>query len=232
MANAKQNIDELFDVGAHYAMSRRVRHPSMSDIIFGCKNSTEIFDLNKVSQYLDSTLEEIKRIGKEEGNILFVGSRKEGEAVIQSTAKKLGMPYSIGRWIGGTITNFDEIYKRIQRMEELEKKQANGELNVYTKKEQLLLQRELSNLKKNFDGIRNLKKSINYIFVLDTNKESIAVKEAQNKGLKIIGLVNSNANLNQIDFPIIGNITNQKSLNYFMSKVVEAYQEGKKQKDK
>lgn len=231
MENTKE-IDNLFEVGAHYAMRKSVRHPSMSPLIFGTKNKTEIFDLELVSDYLQKALGEIEDAGKKEKTLLFVCSRRDMESLVRKVAEKMNMPYTIRRWIGGTLTNFDVIKKRFQKMDNMEKEKAKGNWDVYTKKEKILLNKELEDLKRNFEGIRHIKKVPDYLIILDTKREHIAHTEAKKKGVPVIGIVNSNANLNDIEFPIVGNITTQKSLSYFLDKIASAYQKGKNSRDK
>ena len=151
------NIDRMFAVGAHYGYSKSRRHPSVSSYIFGVKNRVEIINLEKTDDLLVNALEFVKKLGSENKKILFIGSKNEAKNIINEIAESINMPYVTNRWIGGTLTNFSEIKKRINRMEDLSSKSEKGELaDKYTKKEQVMFNREIERLKNNFYGIRSL----------------------------------------------------------------------------
>lgn len=221
------NIDRMFAVGAHYGYSRSRRHPSVKPYIFGAKNWVEIIDLEKTNDLLADASDFAKKLGMEGKKILFVGSKNEAKAAIEEGADSIDMPYVTGRWIGGTITNFSEIKKRINKMKDLSSKREKGEFDKkYTKKEQLMLDREIENLKTNFFGIKSLTEIPSALFVIDIKAEDIAIREAKQKGLPVIGLLNSDSNLTNIDYPIVANDATRASIKFFVDEIVKAYKEG------
>lgn len=221
-------IDSMFSAGAHFAYSRSRRHPSVTSYIFGAKNKVELFDLEKTSELFAKTLEFVKTLGKENKTILFVGGKSEARKAIANAGLALAMPYVDGRWIGGALTNFKEIRKRIEKYERLTGERERGELTKYTKKERLLIDREIDNLEIMFGGIVSMKDLPKAMFVVDAKRENIAVKEAQDMGIPVISLVGSDCNLLDVNYPIVGNDSSKTSIEFFLSTVVKAYEEGKK----
>ena len=224
------NIDRMFAVGAHYGYSKSRRHPSVSSYIFGVKNRVEIINLEKTDDLLVNALEFVKKLGSENKKILFIGSKNEAKNIINDIAESINMPYVTNRWIGGTLTNFSEIKKRINRMEDLSSKSEKGELaDKYTKKEQVMFNREIERLKNNFYGIRSLTEAPSVLFIVDTKKEDTAVREAKQLGFSIIGLVNSDTNITGIDYPIVANDATRASIKFFVNEIAEAYKKGMKE---
>jgi len=224
------NIDRMFAVGAHYGYSKSRRHPSVSPYIFGVKNWVEIINLEKTDNLLTDALEFVKKLGSENKKILFIGSKNEAKNIIKEIAESINMPYVTNRWIGGTLTNFSEIKKRINRMEDLSSKSEKGELaDKYTKKEQVMFDREIERLKNNFYGIRSLTEAPSALFIVDTKKEDTAVREAQQLDFPIIGLVNSDTNIIGIDYPIVANDATRASIKFFVNEIAEAYKKGMKE---
>ena len=221
-------IDSMFGAGAHFAYSRSRRHPSVTSYIFGAKNKVELFDLEKTSELFAKTLEFIKTLGKENKNILFVGGKSEARKAVANAGLALAMPYVDGRWIGGALTNFKEIRKRIEKYERLTGERERGELTKYTKKERLLIDREIDNLEIMFGGIVSMKDLPKAMFVVDAKREHIAVKEAQDMGIPVISLVGSDCDIREVQYPIVGNDSSKTSIEFFLSTVVKAYEEGKK----
>ena len=224
------NIDRMFAVGAHYGYSKSRRHPSVSPYIFGVKNWVEIINLEKTDNLLTDALEFVKKLGSENKKILFIGSKNEAKNIIKEIAESINMPYVTNRRIGGTLTNFSEIKKRINRMEDLSSKSEKGELaDKYTKKEQVMFDREIERLKNNFYGIRSLTEAPSALFIVDTKKEDTAVREAQQLDFPIIGLVNSDTNIIGIDYPIVANDATRASIKFFVNEIAEAYKKGMKE---
>lgn len=224
-----KTVEQMFAAGAHFGYSKSRRHPSISNFIFGAKNKVEIFDLEKTSVLLKVAMEFAKKLGSEGKTILFIGGKNEAQEILENGAKSIDMPYVAGRWIGGTITNFHEIKKRIDRLEDLTKKREKGEFeSKYTKKERLMFDREISDLGVNFSGLLPMKELPKAVFVIDTKKESIAVEEVKSKKIPIIGLLNSDCNVKNIDYPIVANDASRTSIAYFINEIVNAYKEGKK----
>lgn len=226
--NIKNNlVDELFRVGAHFGFVKSRRHPSAKPFIFGSKNGIEIFDLEKTSQELSKALGFAEKMGAEGSLVLFASSKSEAREAIERAGQDLSMPYIAGRWIGGTITNFSEIKKRIARLEELTTQREKGELGKYTKKERLLIDREIEKLQKFFGGLSTMRSLPKVLVVVDPKKEHIAVAEARKMRIPVIALAGSDSNLALVDYPIPGNDSSRQSIKLILSLLVEAYRKGK-----
>lgn len=224
------NIDNMFKAGAHFAFSRTRRHPTVKPYIFGVKNKVEIFDLEKTSELLEKAKAFIASLAKDGKSILFVGGKSEARNAIKIGALSINMPYVDGRWIGGTLTNFTQIRKRVEKMEKLTTEKEKGELAKYTKKERLLIDREIANLERFFSGVVSMKDLPKALFVIDPKKEKNAVKEAQDMGIPVIALAGSDNNIKEIDYPIVGNDASQASVAFFTQEITKAYSAGKVEK--
>ena len=222
----ENEIKELFNSGAHFAFSKSRRHPSAQSFIFGVKNNVEIFDLEKTLELLQKAKDFVRQLAQNNKMILFVGSKNEARKIIKENASEIPMPYVAGRWIGGTITNLPEIRKRVERMENLISQKEKGELVKYTKKERLLLDREIESLEQMFGGLTLLKSPPQALFVVDSKKEVTAVREARRKNIPVISLSGSDCDLNLVDFPIPANDTSISSIKYFVEQITSAYKEG------
>ena len=221
--NSDKVIEEMFKAGAHFGYSRSRRHPTASPYIFGVKNSVEIFDLSKTADLLKNALDFISSLAKENHQILFVGGKNEARDLIKKAANSIDMPYVAGRWIGGTFTNFPEIKKRISKLEELTKQREKGELSKYTKKERLVIDRNIANLERFFSGLLLMKEMPKAIFVIDPKNEAIAVKEAQKMGIPVIALAGSDCDIKDVDYPIAANDSSISSISFFVGEAVNAY---------
>jgi small subunit ribosomal protein S2 len=218
-------IDAMFSVGAHFGFAKSRRHPSALPFIFGRKNNVEIFDLEKTEAKLEEAKEFVAKLAKEQKQILFVGGKKESQSIIKDAAMKIDMPYVAGRWIGGTITNFDEIKKRVNKLLDLSSQRDKGELGKYTKKERLMIEREIEKLEETFGGIVNMNKRPAALFIVDADKESIARDEAIVKNIPVITLMSSDGDMSKVDYAIPANDTSVKSIEFFTTQIVEAYKE-------
>jgi len=223
-------VDALFSVGAHFGFIKSRRHPSTRPFIFGVKNKIEIFDLEKTSQALNEALEFVQDLGTKNAKILFVSGKNEAKTSITLTAESINMPYVAGRFIGGTLTNFPEIRRRVEKLETLVSQREKGELVKYTKKERLLIDREIDKLHEFFFGLSVMKNLPSALFVIDSKKESIAVKEAKKIGIPVISLSGTDNNLNEVDFPIPGNDASRTSIEFFLQKIAESYKAGQLKK--
>ncbi|OHA99519.1 MAG: 30S ribosomal protein S2 [Candidatus Zambryskibacteria bacterium RIFCSPLOWO2_02_FULL_39_26] len=223
-------VEALFTAGAHFGFVKSRRHPSAKPFIFGVKNKIEIFDLEKTKDSLNTALEFVESLGSRNAQILFVSGKNEAISAITKTAEKINMPYVAGRFIGGTLTNFPEIRKRVEKMESWISQKEKGELAKYTKKERLLIDREIDRLRVFFFGISPMKNLPAAIFVVDAKKESIAVKEARKMGISVIALCGTDNNLNEVEFPIPGNDASRTSIEFFLQKIAESYKAGQLKK--
>lgn len=225
-------IDALFSVGAHFGFVKARRHPSAKPYIFGVKNSIEIFDLKKTSLELAKALDFVEAKGKEGVLGLIVGGKSEAREAVEKAGTELNMPFVNGRWIGGTLTNFPEIKKRIARLEELTTQKEKGELAKYTKKERLLIDREIAKLQIFFGGLSNLRAIPKFLIVIDPKKEHIAVAEAEKMSIPVVALAGSDNNLHDVDFAIPGNDASRQSIGFVVGELVKAYRKGKDAREK
>ena len=225
-------VGELFGAGAHYGFVKSRRHPSAKPFIFGSKNNIEIFDLEKTSLELDRAAAFIEEKGKEGATGLLLGGKSEAREAIKKAAETLEMPYVAGRWIGGTLSNFSEIKKRIAKLEDLTDQREKGELAKYTKKERLLIDRDIAKLTIYFGGLSRLKSLPKFMIIIDPKKERNAVLEAKKINIPIVGLAGSDSNLHEIEYAIPGNDASRASISFIVNKLVEAYKKGRVETEK
>jgi small subunit ribosomal protein S2 len=203
-AMAVVTMRELLDSGVHFGHQTRRWNPKMKRFIFTERNGIYIIDIQQSLSLIDKAYDFVKDTVAKGGNILFVGTKKQAQEPIQQQAMRVGMPYVTERWLGGMLTNFPTVYKRIQRLKELEALEAQADA-MLTKKEYLLLRREREKLNKNLDGIRNMTKVPAAIWVVDTQKEHLAVAEAKKLGIPVVAILDSNCDPDVVDFKIPGN---------------------------
>jgi len=228
MSANTNTIDSMFSAGAHFGLGRSRRHPTVAPFIFGTKNRTDIFDLEKTEKTLEAAKTLVSTLGKEGKTILFVGGKKEASALVKTVAMSLNMPYVEGRWIGGTLTNFANIRRRIERYEKLTSDREKGELAKYTKRERMLIDREIAKLERMFLGIVSLKKMPDLLFLVDPRKEQNAIAEAVHAKIPVMALANSDCNISEVKYPIVGNDAAKASINFFLNEIASAYNAGKK----
>ncbi len=231
MAETKQkiseNINSLFKVGAHFGFSKSRRHPSVSPLIFGSKNRLDIFDLEKTEEMLKKALDFVSSVSSKGGKILFVGGKNEAQSIIKEIATSIETPFVASRWIGGTLTNFKEIRKRVDTMIDFLTQKEKGELAKYTKKERLLIDRKIEKLEAMFSGIKDMTNLPKALFIVDPRYEETAFKEALSLNIPIIALCGSDNNIKKVDYPITANDSNIESIRYIVSKIANQYIESK-----
>lgn len=223
-------IKRMFEAGAHYGYSKATRNPSAEPFIYGTKEGMEIIDLESTAEQLATAKEVVAKIAADKKQILFVSAKPEAREVVSAAAEKIDQPYIAGRWIGGTFTNIEQMKKRIKKLADLKEKRDKGLLGKYTKKEQLLISREIDDLENRFGGIANMKGYPAAIFVIDPKDEFIAVREAVQSGVPVIALLNTDSSTKNIDYPIYGNDANRASVKLFVDEIVAAYEEGSARK--
>ena len=201
----KVSIQTLLDAGAHFGHQTRRWNPKMKPYIFGSRGDIYILDLKQTLLGMDAAYSFVRELAKNGGTILFVGTKKQAQEPVADAANKCGMPYVNARWLGGMMTNFVTIRTRVQRMEELEAMQADGRMELLPKKEQILLGKELAKLQVNLNGIRNLRRTPDAIFVIDTNREEIAIKEAKRLGIPVVGTLDTNCDPDDVEYGIPAN---------------------------
>jgi small subunit ribosomal protein S2 len=196
---------QLLESGVHFGHQTRRWNPKMKRFIFTERNGIYIIDLRQSLDYIEKAYDFVKNTVAEGGSILFVGTKKQAQEAIAEQAARVGMPYVNHRWLGGMLTNFQTVYKRLQRMKELESIEQTGVAQGYTKKETLQLQREKDKLTRTLGGLRDMQKTPAAIWVVDTKKEHIAVDEARKLGIPVIAVLDTNCDPDEVDFPIPGN---------------------------
>ncbi len=219
-------VEQMFKAGAHYGYSKTRRHPSVSSYIYTTKNKGDIIDLEKTSTLLDTATKFIEGLGSEGKIVLFVGTKPEAKGAIKNMAESLGMPYVVERWIGGTISNFVEIKKRIAELETYQKDSVMGELDKFTKKERVMLAKKMEKLSRYYSGLLGLKKIPDALFVIDAKHEHIATTEAQKSDVPVVALVNSDSDIRGIDYPIVANDGVIPSIKFFAESIAAAYKKG------
>lgn len=217
----------LLESGVHFGHQTRRWNPRMSQFIFTARNGIHIIDLQKTMQRLKVAYNAMKEVAGAGGRILFVGTKKQAQAAVVEYAQKCGMFYVSERWLGGLLTNYHTVSKSIQRLKELEKMEEADVWDAETKKEILDLKRELAKKKKVLDGIKDMAKLPDALFVIDPKREDIAIKEARKLRIPIFAVVDTNCNPDDIDFPIPGNDDAIRAIALFLDVMSRAIVEGK-----
>ena len=223
MTETNPIIDKLFAAGAHFGYAPSRRHPSTSGYLFGVKGGVELFDLEQTAGLLEAAKEFVKQLAAERKTMLFIGGKAEAREAVMRAALRIAQPYCAGRWIGGSLTNWSEIKKRLGRLEELSTMREKGELAKFTKLERLLIDREIADLDLMFGGLRGLGKLPDALFVADPRKEAIAVAEANQLNIPVIALMNSDCDRQKIQYPIPANDASRETLTIVLDEITKAY---------
>lgn len=219
-------LEELLESGAHFGHQVRRWNPKVKEFVYGEQDGVHIFDLVKTKEALELALSEITKFVKEGKSVLLLATKKQAKDKALEILQDTGISVVTERWLGGTITNFGQIKKSIDKLADLKTKLESGYYAKYTKKERLLLEREKERLERFFGGISTLTKTPDMVIVIDIRKEITAIKEATRKGVTTIGFVDTNADPNMVDFPIPMNDDATKALNLVLGYVKEAILEG------
>ena len=217
---------QLLDSGAHFGHQTRRWNPKMKRFIFTDRNGIYIIDLQQTLTYIDKAYEFVKETVAHGGSIMFVGTKKQAQESIAEESTRVGMPYVNQRWLGGMLTNFSTVHKRLQRMKELEAMEQTGGFEGRTKKEILMLTREKNKLERSLGGIRDMTKVPSAIWVVDTNKEHLAVAEACKLNIPIIAILDTNCDPDLVDYPIPGNDDAIRSAALLTKVIASAVAEG------
>lgn len=221
-------IDRLFKAGSHFGFKKRRRHPTVTPYLYTTKDGNDIFNLEKTVSLLEEAKAVLKEAGLNGKAVLFVGTKDETSRIVKNVAEKIDSPYVTNRWIGGMLTNFSEMKRRISRLEALTREQESGELErKYTKKERVILGREMAKLNFNFKGISTLQKMPDYVLVVDPRHDSIALTEANDRKIPVIAIMSSDCNTSQVKFPVLANDSLQTSVSLILNELANAYVEGK-----
>lgn len=220
-------LEELLEAGCHFGHQIRRWNPKMAQYIYGEREGIHIFDLAKTREMLLEAYEAVRDVAASGGVILFVGTKRQAQDLVVQTAKKVGMPYIASRWLGGTLTNFEQINRSIKKLKEMKEKRDSGEYKEYTKLERLLIDREIGKLERVLGGISDMGKVPDMIFIVDTHEEATAVREAQRIGIPVVGITDTNSDPTKIDYPIPANDDAVKSVSYILGVVEQAVKDGK-----
>ncbi|EIV95948.1 30S ribosomal protein S2 [Frankia sp. QA3] len=198
-------MKQLLESGVHFGHQTKRWNPKMKRYIFTERNGIYIIDLQQTLSYIDRAYDFVKETVAHGGTVLFIGTKKQAQEAIEEQAARVGMPYVKERWLGGMLTNFSTVYKRLQRLKELEEIEVTGGTEVRTKKEQLVLTREKAKLERTLGGIRDMSRVPSAVWVVDTKKEHIAVGEARKLGIPVVAILDTNCDPDEVDYPIPGN---------------------------
>ncbi len=222
-------LQELLEAGVHFGHQVRRGHPRMKPYIYGARDGVHIINLEESDKFLKEACEFVYDLGKMGKVLLFVGTKKQARPIIEEAVSKFNAPYLTERWIGGFLTNFEEIKKNIKLLKDYKAQKEKGELSKYTKKEQLLLDRKMAKLDKNFKGVMELGLLPDAIFVVDAVSDNIAIREANRLGIKTVAIADSNCNVSEIDYPIPGNDDAIKSIKILVEAIAVSFGEGQKE---
>ncbi len=220
-------MKQLLESGMHFGHQTRRWNPKMKRFIHGERSGIYIIDLDQTLVRVDTAYKYVRNLVANGGTILFVGTKKQAQDAVATSASSCGMPYVNFRWLGGMLTNFETVSKRVSKLREFERQISSGETEQMIKKEALKVTREAAKLNRNLGGIRGLEKVPDAIFVIDTNKEHIAVTEARRLGIKVVALVDTNCDPDEVDFPIPGNDDAIRVAQLMCGVLAEAVKEGR-----
>ena len=229
---SRTNFKELLEAGVHFGHLKKKWNPGMAPYVFMEKKGIHIIDLNKTISMLEEAAAALKQIIKSGRNILFVATKKQAKSIVAEYSQSVNMPYITERWPGGLLTNFSTIRKSIRKMETIDKMIADGTLDTLSKRERLQISRTREKLEKNLGSIANMNRMPSAIFIVDINKEHIAVAESAKLGIPTFAMVDTNSNPNLISFPIPSNDDSSKSIRKIMETVINAVKEGLADREK
>ena len=224
---SETSIDVLFEAGAHFGYGRARRHPTATQYLFGTKDRTDIFDLEATTSRIDTAVAYAASLAAAGKQLLFIGGKHEAISIVKAAAERAGQPYCAGRWIGGTLTNFKNIRKRVDLLEKLIADRESGALDKYTKKERVLIDRQIDRLIARFGGLTKMQDLPAALFIVDSRHEDTAVKEANQLKIPVIGLSSSDCNFSLVQYPIPANDTSVRSISLVCGLISDGYQNGR-----
>jgi len=219
-------ISDLFEAGVHFGHQVRRWHPTMGKFIYTAKNGIHIIDLQKTHERLEVASNHLYEIAKKGGKVVFVGTKKQSRDIIELEAKRCGALYVTDRWLGGTISNLPIIKKSVKKLTDYIKGRESGEFAKYTKKERLMIDREIEKLTRKVGGLIGMNEIPQAMFVIDPKREKTAIREARQSGIKVVSLIDTNSDVREIDFPIPGNDDAIKSAAIIVKTLSDAIEEG------
>lgn len=220
-------LEELLEAGAHFGHQARRWHPHMKPYLYGVQGGVHLFDLVQTKEGLEKAAEFVRQLAAEGKKMVFIGTKRQAVDIIREEAKRVNAPFVSQRWLGGTITNWDQIRKSIRQLVKMREDREAGKFEKYTKKEQVLLDRKITKLERFLNGLVELEKIPEAMFVVDVKAELSAVKEAQKKGVPVIAIVDSNVDPDLVDYVIPANDDAIKSIKLLVTTIADAYNEGR-----
>lgn len=225
-------MQELLEAGVHFGHQVRRWNPKMQKFIFGARDGVHIINLEDTVIKLEEAYDFVRKIAENGGTMIFLGSKKQARGITLAEAQKAGAMHISERWIGGLLTNFEQTSKNIKKLKDLIAKKETGEFATRTKKELLLIDREISKLERFYGGVRDLEKMPDALFIIDVRREENAAREAVRKGIKVVAICDTNADLTLVDYPIPGNDDAIKAIKIVTAAIADAYKEGREKFEK
>ena len=220
-------LEQLLEAGSHFGHQVRRWNPKMAPYIYAVHDGVHVFDLAKTREALLEACEALKTASSEGKVILLVGTKRQAREMIEEAASRTGMPYVSTRWLGGMMTNFEQIKRSLKKLEDMKRMRDTGGYETYTKRERLLIDREIASLERILGGMSTMKRLPDMLFIVDTHEESTAVKEAKAAGIPVVGIVDTNSDPTDIRWPIPANDDAVKSLSLLITTCADAIAEGK-----
>lgn len=221
------SMRELFEAGAHFGHRTRFWNPKMAPYIYGKRGEIHIIDLEKTVPMLNDALNFMGSVVASGGRVMFVGTKRSASESVERAASRCGMPYVNFRWLGGMMTNFKTIRQSIRRLEEIERMSEDGTFDKLAKKEVIILNREREKLERSLKGIRNMRKLPDVLFVIDVGHEHIAIKEAQKLGIPVVGIVDTNNQIDGVDFIVPGNDDSVRAIRLYLEAAADTIEAAK-----
>ena len=222
------SMQELLEAGVHFGHQVRRWNPKMKPFIFDSRGGVHIVDLAQTVIKLEEACDFVRKVGEAGGTIIFLASKKQARSIVEEEAKRSGALYIVEKWIGGLLTNWEQTSQNIKKLADLKAKKEAGDFADYTKKENLLIDREIAKLERFYLGVAELGKLPDAIFVVDVRKEENACREAKKKGIPVVAICDTNADLSLVDYPIPGNDDAIKAITIVTAAIADAYLEGRK----
>jgi small subunit ribosomal protein S2 len=221
------SMKDLLEAGVHFGHQTRRWNPKMKRFIFAERGGIYIIDLQKTLELLEEAHDFVRNVASRNGNVLFVGTKKQAQDAVEENAKRVGMPYVNHRWLGGLLTNWRTISERIERLHELRRLKDEGQLDLLPPKERIMLEGELEKLNANLGGVADMRRQPDAIFIVDLRKEQLAVREAQRLGVPVVGLVDTNCDPDEANYVIPGNDDAIRSCSLIARVIADGVEAGK-----
>lgn len=222
------SMQDLLEAGVHFGHQVRRWNPKMAKYIFGAREGIHLLDLEQTVKALEAACDFARSVGEVNGTFIFLASKKQARAIVAEEAEKCGAKYMVERWVGGLLTNFEQTSKTVKNLADLKSKKETGEYKERTKKENLMIDRDIARLERVYGGLVGMEKLPDALFVIDVKKEENACREAKARNIPIVAVCDTNANLTLVDFPIPGNDDATRAISILTQAIGDAYLEGRK----